>query len=182
MADIETLIDAWDEAHREFAIALEGLDDKDLWVRPHPRLLSIGELAAHIAATEARAAGIRWTFAPMVEIARDPRWGRIAEGAGEDPFLGAAMAAAYVRGFQGNDLSAPDSVLACAKHYAAYGAAEGGRDYGPVEMSEATLREVYLPPFHAAVDAGTGTLMAAFNSLNQVPATANRQRSSHAGR
>ena len=135
---------------------------------------ALGELAAHIAATEARAAGIRWTFAPMVDIARDPRWGRIAEGAGEDPFLGAAMAAAYVRGFQGNDLSAPDSVLACAKHYAAYGAAEGGRDYGPVEMSEATLREVYLPPFHAAVDAGTGTLMAAFNSLNRVPATANR--------
>jgi len=130
---------------------------------------ALAELSAHVAAREARAAGIRWTFAPMVDIARDARWGRIAEGAGEDPFLGSAMAAAYVRGFQSER-----GFLACAKHYAAYGAAEAGRDYNTVEMSEATLREVYLPPFHAAVDAGVATLMSAFASVNRVPATANR--------
>src|SRR5437764_2011038 len=128
----------------------------------------MAELSAHTGAVEARAEGIRWTFAPMVDIARDARWGRIAEGAGEDPVLGAAMAAAYVRGFQGA------GVLACAKHYAAYGAAEAGRDYNGAEMSERTLREVYLPPFKAAVDAGVATLMAAFESLNGVPATANK--------
>ncbi|HEY8181335.1 MAG TPA: glycoside hydrolase family 3 N-terminal domain-containing protein, partial [Thermoanaerobaculia bacterium] len=127
----------------------------------------MAELSARVAAREARAAGIRWTFAPMVDIARDARWGRIAEGAGEDPLLGSAMAAAYVRGFQDNGL------LACAKHYAAYGGAEAGRDYSTVEMSERTLREVYLPPFHAAVNAGVATLMSAFNSLNGIPATAN---------
>ncbi|HET7712401.1 MAG TPA: glycoside hydrolase family 3 N-terminal domain-containing protein [Thermoanaerobaculia bacterium] len=132
------------------------------------------ELAAHIAAKEARAAGIRWTFAPMVDIARDPRWGRIAEGAGEDPFLGSAIAAAYVRGFQGADLAADDAVLACAKHFAGYGAAEAGRDYNSVDMSERMLREVYLPPFKAAVDAGVATIMTAFNTLNGVPSTANR--------
>ncbi|HUP46507.1 MAG TPA: beta-glucosidase BglX, partial [Thermoanaerobaculia bacterium] len=131
------------------------------------------ELAARIAAREAAAAGIRWTFAPMVDIARDPRWGRIAEGAGEDPFLGSAFAAAYVRGFQGGDLSAPDSILACAKHFAAYGAAEAGRDYNTVDMSEKNLREVYLPPFKAAVDAGVWTIMTAFNTLNGVPASVN---------
>jgi beta-glucosidase len=134
----------------------------------------LAELSARVAAREARAAGIRWTFAPMVDIARDARWGRIAEGAGEDPILGEAMAAAYVRGFQGNNLSASDSLLACAKHYAAYGAAEAGRDYNSVEMSERTLREVYLPPFRAAVDAGVATLMSAFESINGIPATANR--------
>jgi len=128
----------------------------------------MAELAARIAAREARSAGLRWTFAPMVDIARDPRWGRIAEGAGEDPFLGSAMAAAQVRGFQGSD------VLACAKHYVAYGAAEGGRDYNSTDMSERMLRQVYLPPFKAAVDAGVGTLMSAFNALNGVPTTANR--------
>jgi beta-glucosidase len=128
---------------------------------------SLAELSARIAAKEARAAGIRWTFAPMVDIARDPRWGRIAEGAGEDPHLGARIAAAYVRGFQ-------PTLLATAKHFAGYGAPEGGRDYGPAEMSEATLREVYLPPFQAAVDAGVATLMAGFNTVNGVPATANR--------
>ncbi|HEX6097056.1 MAG TPA: glycoside hydrolase family 3 N-terminal domain-containing protein [Thermoanaerobaculia bacterium] len=125
------------------------------------------ELSARIAAREARASGIRWTFAPMVDIARDPRWGRIAEGAGEDPHLGSAMAAAYVRGFQGEGL------LACAKHFAAYGGAEGGRDYARADMSEATLREVYLPPFQAAVDAGVASLMSAFNTVGNVPATAN---------
>jgi beta-glucosidase len=131
------------------------------------------ELAARIAAREASASGIRWTFAPMVDIARDPRWGRIAEGAGEDPFLGSAFAAAYVRGYQGTDLSAPDSILACAKHFAAYGAAEAGRDYNTVDVSEQRLREVYLPPFKAAVDAGVWTIMTAFNTLNGVPATVN---------
>src|ERR671921_2341558 len=109
----------------------------------------------------------------MLDIARDPRWGRITEGAGEDPFLGAAFAAARVRGFQGADYSAPDKVLACAKHWVAYGAAEAGRDYNTVDMSETTLREVYFPPFKAAVDAGVGTFMSAFNDLNGVPTSAN---------
>lgn len=131
------------------------------------------ELSARIGATEARADGVRWTFAPMVDIARDPRWGRIAEGAGEDPYLGSVMARAYVRGFQGDDLSDPDAVMACAKHFVGYGAAEAGRDYNSTDMSERTLREVYLPPFKAAVEAGVGTLMTGFNSLNGVPATAN---------
>lgn len=133
----------------------------------------LAERTAHAAATEARAAGIHWTFAPMVDIARDPRWGRIAEGAGEDPFLGSAIAAARVRGFQGDDVARPDRVLACAKHFAAYGAAEGGRDYNTVDISEQTLREVYLPPFRAAVDAGVGSLMCAFNEINGVPCSAN---------
>jgi beta-glucosidase len=131
------------------------------------------ERASRIAAEEASAAGIRWTFSPMVDIARDARWGRIAEGAGEDPYLGAAMARAYVRGYQGQRLDAPDSIAACAKHYVAYGAAEGGREYNTVEMSERTLRQVYLPPFKAAVEAGAVTLMSAFNSLNGVPTSAN---------
>jgi beta-glucosidase len=131
------------------------------------------EHAASIAAAEARAAGVHWTFAPMVDIARDPRWGRIAEGAGEDPYLGAVMARARVKGFQGNDYSRSDKVLACAKHWVAYGAAEAGRDYNTTDMSERTLRTVYFPPFKAAVDAGVGTFMSAFNDLNGVPATAN---------
>jgi beta-glucosidase len=131
------------------------------------------ELAATIAAREARAAGVHWTFAPMVDIARDPRWGRIAEGAGEDPYLGAAMARARVRGFQGANYSAPDRVVACAKHWVAYGAAEAGRDYNTTDMSEVTLREIYLPPFKAAIDAGVGTFMSAFNDLNGVPTSAN---------
>ena len=134
----------------------------------------LATLSAHVAAKEARAAGIRWTFAPMVDVARDPRWGRIAEGAGEDPFLGSAMARAYVVGFQGKDLKASDSLLACAKHFAAYGAAEGGRDYGTTDMSETRLRETYLPPFRAAAEAGVASFMSAFNSLNGVPSTANR--------
>jgi beta-glucosidase len=132
------------------------------------------ERSASVAAAEARASGIHWTFAPMVDIARDARWGRIAEGAGEDPYLGMAMARARVRGFQGPDYSAADRVVACAKHYVAYGAAEAGRDYNTVDMSEQRLREIYLPPFHAAVDAGVGTLMSAFNDLNGVPSTGNR--------
>ncbi len=132
------------------------------------------ETMARISAREASAAGVRWTFSPMVDIARDPRWGRIAEGAGEDPVLGSAMAAAYVRGYQGTDLSALSSIAACAKHYVGYGAAEGGRDYNSVDMSEGRLREVYFPPFKAAADAGAATFMSSFNTLNGVPATANR--------
>jgi beta-glucosidase len=131
------------------------------------------EQTARVAAREASASGIRWTFSPMVDIARDARWGRMAEGSGEDPFLGAAIARAYVRGYQGARLDAPDSVAACAKHFVGYGAAEGGRDYNSTEISEHTLRQFYLPPFHAAIDAGAATLMSAFNSLNAVPASAN---------
>lgn len=134
---------------------------------------SIVEKASRVAAMEASADGIRWTFSPMVDIARDARWGRMAEGAGEDPFLGSAMAAAYVKGYQGSRLDAPDSIAACVKHYVGYGAAEAGRDYNSTEISEHTLRQVYLPPFHAAVEAGTASLMSAFNSLNGVPSTAN---------
>lgn len=130
-------------------------------------------IAARVAATEGRAAGVRWTFAPMVDIARDPRWGRITEGAGEDPFLGAAMARAYVRGFQGSDLAADDAMMACAKHFAGYGAAEAGRDYNTTEIPERTLRQIYLPPFRAAVEAGVGSLMTGFNAVNGVPATVN---------
>ncbi len=131
------------------------------------------EHVSRIAAREASASGIRWTFSPMVDIARDARWGRIAEGAGEDPFLGSEMAAAYVRGYQGSRLDAPDSIAACAKHYVGYGAAEGGRDYNTTEISEHTLRQFYLPPFHAAVSAGAATIMSAFNAINGVPASAN---------
>jgi len=133
----------------------------------------LAERSAAVAAQEANNAGVRWTFAPMLDIARDPRWGRITEGAGEDPFLGAAFAAARVRGFQGADYSAPDKVLACAKHWVAYGAAEGGRDYNTTDLSENVLREIYFPPFKAAVDAGVGTLMSSFNAINGVPASAN---------
>jgi beta-glucosidase len=132
------------------------------------------ERAAAIAAAETRAAGVHWTFAPMVDIARDARWGRVAEGAGEDPFLGAVMARARVRGFQGADYSRPDKVVATAKHWVAYGAAEAGRDYNTTDMSEHTLRSIYFPPFRAAVDAGVGTFMSAFNDLNGVPASGNR--------
>jgi beta-glucosidase len=134
---------------------------------------TLAERSAAVAAQEANNVGLRWTFAPMVDIARDPRWGRITEGAGEDPFLGAAFARARVRGFQGNDYGAADKILACAKHFVAYGAAEGGRDYNTTDLSENTLREIYLPPFKAAVDAGVGTLMSSFNAINGVPASAN---------
>jgi beta-glucosidase len=134
---------------------------------------STAERSAYVAATEARAAGVHWTFAPMVDVARDARWGRIAEGAGEDTYLGSRMARARVRGFQGSDYSAQDRVVACAKHFVAYGAAESGRDYNTTDMSEQRLREVYLPPFKAAVDAGVATLMSAFNDVNGVPASGN---------
>jgi beta-glucosidase len=132
------------------------------------------EQTARVAAREASATGIRWTFSPMVDISRDARWGRMVEGAGEDPFLVSAMAAAYVRGYQGSRLDAPDSIAACVKHYVGYGAAEGGRDYAAVEISEPTLRQIYLPPFHSAVKAGTASIMSAFNTLNGIPASANR--------
>jgi beta-glucosidase len=132
------------------------------------------QLSARVAATEASASGIHWTFAPMVDIARDPRWGRVMEGAGEDPYLGSTIAYARVKGFQGNGLGNLDAVMACAKHFAAYGAAIGGRDYNSVDMSDRLLWEVYLPPFKAAVDAGAATLMNSFNDLNGVPATGNK--------
>lgn len=130
--------------------------------------------SAAIAAEEAAAGGINWTFAPMVDITRDPRWGRVMEGAGEDPYLGSLIARARVEGFQGGDLGSTKTVLACTKHFAAYGAAEAGRDYNTTDMSEHTLREVYLPPFRATVEAGVGSLMASFNEIGGIPATANR--------
>jgi beta-glucosidase len=126
------------------------------------------------AAQEARAVGISWAFAPMLDIARDPRWGRMVEGSGEDPYLGSAMAAAQVRGFQGEYIGAPDHVLACMKHFAGYGAAEGGRDYDSSYISDAQMENVYLAPFHAAVKAGVGSAMSAYMDLNDVPATGNR--------
>ena len=130
------------------------------------------ELTARIAATEAAAAGIHWTFAPMVDISRDPRWGRVMEGAGEDTYLGSKIAYARVKGFQGN-LGDVTSVMACVKHFAAYGAAVGGRDYNSVDMSNRMLWETYLPPFKAALDAGAATFMNSFNDLNGIPATGN---------
>ena len=132
------------------------------------------EQSARIAATEASAAGIHWTFAPMVDIARDPRWGRVMEGAGEDPYLGSMIATARVKGFQGKGLGHTDALMACAKHYAAYGAAIGGRDYNSVDMSLNTLWNIYLPPFKAAEEAGVATFMNSFNTLNGIPATGNK--------
>ena len=129
------------------------------------------EAAARVAAVEASAAGIHWTFAPMMDIARDARWGRVMESSGEDPYLASLFAVARVRGFQGTDLSAVDTIAACAKHYAAYGWCEAGRDYNTVEISEQTLRNVVLPPFKAAVDAGVATVMNSFSVMNGIPAT-----------
>jgi len=132
------------------------------------------ERAARVAADEATSAGLHWTFAPMIDIARDPRWGRIVEGAGEDPFLGARMAVAQVNGFQGGNTLRPGSLMATAKHFGAYGAGIGGRDYNSADVSERTLQEVYLPPFYAAARAGSGSFMAAFNDIAGVPTTANK--------
>ncbi len=132
------------------------------------------EQSARIAATEASADGVNWTFSPMVDIARDPRWGRIAEGAGEDPYLGAQIARAMVRGYQGDDLSRSNALMACVKHFALYGAAEAGRDYNTVDMSRLKMYQYYLPPYRAAVEAGVGSVMTSFNEINGVPATANR--------
>ena len=131
------------------------------------------EQAARIAAVEATASGVHWTYAPMVDIARDPRWGRIVEGWGEDPLLCSVMTKASVRGYQGDDLSREDTLLACAKHFVAYGTVEGGRDYNSGEITERTLREVYLPSFHAAVEAGVETFMPAFNDIGGMPSHAN---------
>ena len=130
--------------------------------------------AQTIAAKEASSVGIKWAFAPMLDIARDPRWGRMVEGAGEDPYLGSAMAAAQVRGFQGDYIGSPDHILACMKHFAGYGAAVGGRDYDEAYIPETLLHNVYLKPFHAAVKAGIGSVMSAYLDLNDVPATGNR--------
>ena len=135
---------------------------------------SMIERAQSIAAREARAVGINWTFAPMVDITRDPRWGRIVEGAGEDPYLGAVMAQAHVRGLQGERIGSPDRLLACAKHFAGYGAAEGGRDYDAANIPDAQLWNIYFPPFKAAIDAGVGCVMSAYMDLNDIPATGNR--------
>lgn len=134
----------------------------------------VAERGQAVAAREARSVGINWTFAPMVDIARDPRWGRIVEGAGEDPYLGSKMAAAQVRGFQGETIGTPEHILACAKHFAGYGAAEGGRDYDASYISESQMQNVYLPPFKAAIDGGAGSLMSAYMDLNDVPATGNK--------
>ena len=131
------------------------------------------EELSRMAAEEATTAGVKWFYSPMVDISRDARWGRSTEGAGEDAYLGAAMARAYVRGYQGSDLADPESVAASVKHFAAYGAAEAGREYNTTDMSDIRLRQVYLPPYRAAVDAGAATMMSAFNALNGVPATAN---------
>lgn len=132
------------------------------------------ELGARIAAEEASASGVHWTFAPMVDIGRDPRWGRVMEGAGEDTYLGSKIAYARVKGFQGKKLGDLNSIMACAKHFAAYGAAVGGRDYNSVDMSDRMLWETYLPPFKAAVDAGAATFMNSFNDINGIPATGNK--------
>jgi beta-glucosidase len=136
--------------------------------------LDLIEQSARIAAIEASADGICWTFSPMVDITRDPRWGRIAEGAGEDPYLGSRIAEAYVLGYQGNDLSLNNTIMACVKHYALYGGAEGGRDYNTTDMSRLRMYNEYLPPYHAAVKAGVGSVMSSFNEVDGIPATGNR--------
>ncbi|MFN8247184.1 MAG: glycoside hydrolase family 3 N-terminal domain-containing protein [Ferruginibacter sp.] len=136
--------------------------------------MSLIEQSARIAATEASADGINWTFSPMVDIARDPRWGRIAEGSGEDTYLGSEVAKAMVKGYQGNDLSKENTIMACVKHYAMYGAAEAGRDYNTTDMSRLRMFNEYLPPYKAAVDAGAGSVMASFNEVDGIPATGNR--------
>jgi beta-glucosidase len=136
--------------------------------------LDLIEKSSRIAAEEASASGFHWTFAPMIDISRDPRWGRVSEGAGEDVFLGSEIAKARVKGFQGDDLSKHNTILACAKHFAAYGAAIAGRDYNTVDMSENELRTTYLPPFKAAIDAGVTTFMTSFNDINGIPASGNK--------
>ncbi|MEJ7681084.1 MAG: glycoside hydrolase family 3 N-terminal domain-containing protein [Segetibacter sp.] len=132
------------------------------------------ERSAKIAASEATADGLNWAFSPMVDIARDPRWGRVAEGSGEDTYLGSQISKAMVKGYQGTDLAAKNTLMACVKHFALYGAAEAGRDYNTVDMSRIKMYEYYLPPYKAAVDAGAGSAMASFNEIDGVPATANK--------
>ena len=136
--------------------------------------MNLVEKSARIAAEEASADGICWTFSPMVDISRDPRWGRISEGNGEDAYLGSRIAAAMVKGYQGNDLSKNNTIMACVKHYAMYGAAEAGRDYNTTDMSRIRMYNEYLPPYKAAVDAGVGSIMASFNEVDGIPATANK--------
>ncbi|MFC1712133.1 beta-glucosidase BglX [Candidatus Poribacteria bacterium] len=136
----------------------------------HPELV---EESARVAAREASSTGVNWTFAPMIDVCRDPRWGRIAEGGGEDPYLNAQLGSAMIRGFQGEDMSASDRIAACAKHFVGYGAAEGGRDYNTTLIPEGTLRDVYLTPYKTCVDAGAATIMSAFNDMNGIPATGN---------
>ena len=136
--------------------------------------LALIEQSARIAAQEATADGLNWVYSPMVDIARDPRWGRISEGAGEDPWLGGQIAAAMVRGYQGSDLSRPNTLMACVKHFALYGAAEAGRDYNTVDMSRIRMYQNYLPPYHAAVQAGAGSIMTSFNDVDSVPSTGNQ--------
>jgi len=136
--------------------------------------MSLIEQSARIAATEATAEGVSWTYSPMVDIARDPRWGRIAEGAGEDPWLGAQVAKAMIKGYQGDDLSKPNTLLACVKHFALYGAVEGGRDYNTTDMSRVVMYNDYLPPYKAASEAGAGSFMSSFNLIDRIPATANK--------
>lgn len=136
--------------------------------------LGLIEQSARIAAKEASAEGLNWVFSPMVDIARDPRWGRISEGSGEDPWYGSQVARAMVHGYQGNDLTAPDAVMACVKHFALYGGAEAGREYNTVDMSRNRMYNDYLPPYKAAIDAGAGSIMSSFNAINGVPATANK--------
>lgn len=132
------------------------------------------EQSAHIAAIEASASGINWTYSPMVDISRDPRWGRVAEGAGEDPYLGSEIAKAMVKGYQGTDLSKNNTIMACVKHFALYGASEAGRDYNTVDMSHVRMYNDYFPPYKAAIDAGAGSVMASFNEIDGIPATGNK--------
>ncbi len=136
--------------------------------------LDLIERTARAAAVEATADGLNWVFSPMVDIARDPRWGRVSEGAGEDPWLGSMIAKAMVRGYQGTDLSKENTVLACVKHFALYGAGEAGRDYNTVDMSRNRMYNEYLPPYKAAVDAGVGSIMSSFNEIDGVPASGNK--------
>src|SRR6478736_142765 len=136
--------------------------------------MKLVERSARIAATEASADGINWTFSPMVDICRDPRWGRVSEGNGEDPYLGSAIAKAMVHGYQGNDFNSNSNILSCVKHYALYGAAEAGRDYNTTDMSRHRMYNEYFPPYKAAVDAGVSSVMASFNEIDGVPATANK--------
>lgn len=132
------------------------------------------EKTARMAAQEATADGINWTFSPMVDVSRDPRWGRVSEGNGEDPFLGGEIAKAMVHGYQGSDLTADNTMMSCVKHFALYGAPEGGRDYNTVDMSRIRMYNEYLYPYKAAVDAGVGSVMASFNEIDGIPATGNR--------
>ena len=136
--------------------------------------MNLIQRSARIAAIEASADGINWTFSPMVDVSRDPRWGRVSEGSGEDPYLGSEIARAMVKGFQGDDLSANNTIMSCVKHYALYGASEAGRDYNTVDMSRHRMYNEYLPPYKAAVDAGVGSIMASFNEIDGIPATANK--------